>query len=189
MNTVSAETEHTIEALLASALAQLSVSEPIGAMKIAHSAVAVAPENASLRFLYGSMLAGSGRPEEALEHLVEAVVLKGAKPVMFFQLGMLQYFNGRVEEARQSWGAIKPEEVDPDLACYVRAMQAISASRRDDALFELRAGLGKPSSNLPLTENMRVLLESLESEKIVGTDADAKQHVLVGQYFTNSDKQ
>lgn len=131
------------------------------------------PADARLRFLQGSLLAGSRRHGEAQDAMLRAVEIAPDYAVARFQLGFLQLTSGDPTAAEATWAPLG----DLPQGHYLRLFSiGLGHFMRDDfaqAIALLKEGIARNTEILPINHDMGLLLQ--ESQKILdgGTPAEA----------------
>lgn len=119
------------------------------------------PEDARLHFLRGSILAGIGRPIEAMPALRKAVELAPDFALARFQLGFFQLTSGEATDALGTWG---PLALLPDghyLRLFVGGLTHLIRDDFQDALSQLEAGIASNAENPPLNNDMGLIVEQI----------------------------
>ena len=131
--------------------------------------VAEYPDDPRLHFLRGSILAGIGRPIEALPALRKAVELAPDFVIARFQLGFFELMSGEAEQALSTWG---PLALLPDghyLRCFVAGLTYLIRDQFAESIAQLREGIAANTENPPLNRDMQMLIE--RTEELLGVGA------------------
>lgn len=116
------------------------------------------PEDPRLHFLRGSMLAGIGRPIEALASLKRAVEIAPDFAIARFQLGFFQLTSGEAGDALSSWG---PLAMLPDghyLRFFVGGLTHLIRDEFDDSIARLEQGIVANDENAALNRDMALIV-------------------------------
>jgi tetratricopeptide (TPR) repeat protein len=117
------------------------------------------PDDPRLHFLRGSILAGIGRPIEALATLKNAVALAPDFAIARFQLGFFQLTSGEAADALSTWG---PLALLPDahyLRSFVGGLTYLIRDEFAEAIAQLEAGIAANAENLPLNRDMQLIID------------------------------
>lgn len=120
------------------------------------------PDDPRLHFLRGSILAGIGRPIEALAALKSAVALAPDFAIARFQLGFFQLTSGEAADALGTWG---PLALLPDghyLRLFVTGLTHLIRDEFSETIAALRAGIDANQENLPLNRDMQLIIGKVE---------------------------
>lgn len=117
------------------------------------------PGDARLHFLRGSLLAGLGRPLEALPALRQAVELAPEFAIARFQLGFFLLTCNDPAEALSVWGPLALLPSDHYLRIFVAGLTHLIRDEFDEAIRLLQDGISRNSENLPLNRDMGLILE------------------------------
>lgn len=129
------------------------------------------PDDARLHFLRGSMLAGIGRPIEALPAMRKAVELAPDMAIARFQLGFFLLTSGEAAEALSVWG---PLALLPDghyLRLFAGGLTHLIRDEFADAVAALNEGIAVNTENLPLNRDMELLIGQVRT--LEGPSAEA----------------
>lgn len=121
------------------------------------------PEDARLHFLRGSMLAGIGRPLEALPALKKAVDLAPEFAIARFQLGFFLLTSGEATEALSVWGPLALLAEDHYLRLFVAGLTHLIRDEFDLTVRYLREGIETNHENPPLNRDMQLLIDQVGS--------------------------
>ena len=118
------------------------------------------PDDPRLHFLRGSILAGIGRPIEALPALqARRSRSRPISPIARFQLGFFQLTSGEAADALATWG---PLALLPD-GHYLRTVRDRAdppdPRRIRATIAQLRAGIAANEENPPLNRDMQLIIE------------------------------
>src|SRR5687767_2431003 len=116
------------------------------------------PNDARLHFLRGSILAGIGRPIEALPALSRAVALAPDFAIARFQLGFFQLTSGEAANALGTWGPIALLPADHYLRKFVAGLTHLIRDEFDEAQAQLREGITLNEENPPLNRDMQLII-------------------------------
>lgn len=142
------------------------------------------PDDARLHFLRGSILAGIGRPIEAMPALRRAVELAPDFVLARFQLGFFQLTSGEAADALGTWGPLALLPADHYLRLFVGGLTHLIRDEFADALEQLRAGMAANLENPPLNNDMAMLAGQIEQlMRSDGASGDASAtSLLLGQF-------
>ena len=144
------------------------------------------PDDPRLHFLRGSILAGIGRPIEALAALKTAVALAPDFAIARFQLGFFQLTSGEAGDALGTWG---PLALLPDgdyLRLFVTGLTHLIRDEFAQAIAALEAGIGVNEENLPLNRDMQLIIDKVGAIPAPGDgeteDTMSATSLLLGQF-------
>jgi tetratricopeptide (TPR) repeat protein len=144
------------------------------------------PEDGRLHFLRGSMLAGIGRPIEALPALKKAVELAPDLAIARFQLGFFLLTSGEPAEALSVWGPIALLPDGHYLRLFVGGLTHLIRDEFADTVRLLKEGIEANSENPPLNRDMGLIIskvENIDSGTSPSSDEDVSAtSLLLGQY-------
>lgn len=121
------------------------------------------PRDPRLHFLRGSLLAGIGRPIEALSSLRKAVELAPDFAIARFQLGFFQLTSGEAADALSTWG---PLALLPDghyLRTFVGGLTYLIRDEFPKAVEQLRVGVSANEENPPLNRDMQLIIDRIST--------------------------
>jgi len=134
------------------------------------------PGDPRLHFLRGSVLAGSGRIQDAHEAMGQAVAIAPAFRIARFQLGFLQFTSGDAAGAAATWESLRDGSEEDALSTFAAGLEALAADRFDEAIDLIRLGMAQNRDNPPLNNDMAMLIEAVRAETGApgggGDDAD-----------------
>jgi tetratricopeptide (TPR) repeat protein len=117
------------------------------------------PDDPRLHFLRGSILAGIGRPIEAMPALRRAVELAPDFGIARFQLGFFQLTSGEAADALSTWGPLALLPEGNYLRKFVAGLTHLIRDEFADAIAQLRDGIAENNENPALNHDMQLLLE------------------------------
>lgn len=132
------------------------------------------PDDARLHFLRGSLLAGLGRPIEALPALRKSVELAPEFAIARFQLGFFLLTSGDPAEALSVWGPLALLPKDHYLRMFVAGLTHLIRDEFGETIRHLEAGIAANPENLPLNRDMQLIIDEvrgLEAGEAAGTAA------------------
>lgn len=144
--------------------------------------IAEYPDDPRLHFLRGSMLAGIGRPIEALPALRKAVELAPDFAIARFQLGFFLLTSGEPAEALSVWGPLAMLPEDHYLRIFVGGLTHLIRDEFDSAIRLLAQGIEANSENLPLNRDMQLLIDQI-SDLGKNPEAQAKDDSMSATSF------
>lgn len=156
-----------------------------GDLVVVDRALAEAPDDPRLHFLRGSLLAGIGRPIEALASLRQAVDLAPDFAIARYQLGFFQLTSGEAADALSTWGPLTLLPEDHYLRIFVGGLTYLIRDEFPQALEQLRRGMAANRENAPLNRDIQLIIDrvgELAAEPGAGGDATSATSLLLGQF-------
>lgn len=148
-------------------------SDQMDELQLADRLLADYPDDPRLHFLRGSMLAGIGRPIEAMLALKKAVELAPDFPIARFQLGFFQLTSGEAADALSTWGPLALLPEGSYLRMFVAGLTHLIRDEFEQSVEQLRAGIEANDENLPLNNDMQLIIDqtsSLMANAAIGED-------------------
>jgi tetratricopeptide (TPR) repeat protein len=195
--------------LISQGLAASQAGNSPEAIDLWQRASAAAPSSGIPHFLMASEFASLGEVDRAEASFANAVLLAPGLLTARYQLGLLQFSSGRAAMALVTWEPLladgHSDPIAPALACFVRGYAALAHDAFDDALASFEAGLQINTTNLPLSGDIRMVVDRIHalragqptpntnqesnSEADVKTepevqDASSDSHVLLSNYVS-----
>lgn len=127
------------------------------------------PEDARLHFLKGSMLISEKRFIAAHSALAKAVALAPDFHLARFQLGFFELTSGEAETALTTWQPLHALPEGNYLKVFVDGLGHLVADRFENCVDTLRRGMALNHDNLPLNNDMQLIID--RCEEILGTGA------------------
>lgn len=156
------------------------------AMEMAAQSVHLFPDNARLRFLFGSLLAGQRQYDQALQELSAAVQLDPAYEIARFQLGSLRLTGGDAAGAREAWALLADLADDHPLKCFKNGLEAIIEDRFEECVGWLENGILLNSTNPYLNRDMQLVIDRASAQIRINqansSQPDGTTHLLIGGY-------
>lgn len=121
------------------------------------------PDDPRLHFLRGSILAGIGRPIEALPALNRAVDLAPDFAIARFQLGFFQLTSGEAANALGTWGPLALLPTDHYLRKFVAGLTHLIRDEFAEAQIQLREGIALNQENPPLNRDMQLIVDQVQA--------------------------
>jgi tetratricopeptide (TPR) repeat protein len=122
-------------------------------------ALAGFPHDPRLHFLRGSLLAGIGRPIEALSSLKKAVELAPDFAIARFQLGFFQLTSGEAAAALSTWGPLALLPESHYLRIFVGGLTYLIRDEFPQAMEQLQLGIAANQENPPLNRDMQLIVD------------------------------
>jgi tetratricopeptide (TPR) repeat protein len=147
------------------------------------------PRDPRLPFLRGSILAGQGRTDEALEAMRSAVRLDPEFRIARFQLGFLELTMGRPADAQATWAPLRASLSDDPLSLFVEGLMCLIRDDFAETVRLLRRGIALNTENLPLNGDMGLIVDALIRETSVTAEDEpiSRRHLLLQQYARRPD--
>lgn len=147
-----------IEALVAA----LSAQDIDNAARI-EGLIARYPDDPRLHFMLGSVQAGNNRPIEAHAALSRAVELAPDFAIARYQLGFFQLTSGEADHALSTWGPLLALPENHYLRVFVEGMVHLIRDEFAQAIERMEAGIVLNEENLPLNNDIRLLIDQCRS--------------------------
>lgn len=121
------------------------------------------PEDPRLHFLRGSLLAGLGRPIEALPAFRKAVDLAPDFAIARFQLGFFLLTCGDPAEALSVWGPLAMLPNEHYLRIFVAGLTHLIRDEFDETIRHLEQGIAANPDNPPLSRDMQLIIDKIRT--------------------------
>jgi tetratricopeptide (TPR) repeat protein len=145
--------------------------------------LAAYPQDPRLHFLRGSLLAGIGRPIEALSALRKAVELAPDFTIARFQLGFFQLTSGEAVDALSTWGPLALLPQGHYLRSFVGGLTYLIRDEFPQAVEQLRLGIAANDENPPLNRDMQLIIDRIgDITAATGEDSNSATSFLLGQF-------
>jgi tetratricopeptide (TPR) repeat protein len=125
--------------------------------------IAAYSSDARLHFLRGSMLAGIGRPIEALSSLRRAVELAPDFAIARFQLGFFQLTSGEAADALSTWGPIALLPDGHYLRFFVGGLTHLIRDEFEETIARLEEGIAANVENPALNGDMQLIIDQVRA--------------------------
>lgn len=153
------------------------------AMRLFMQAVDEQPSSAAAHFLLGSECAAMGDMAPAERHISTALLLSPQWHVARYQLGLLQFSDGRVPAALLTWQPMASLEDGSPLPHWVHGFAALARDDFDVARRLFEAGLARNAEHPPMSADIQRILAAMPASKPPGEPADdSVAHVLLSNY-------
>lgn len=143
------------------------------------------PGDARLRFLFGSLLAGSGRYPEAHAQMSAAVQIAPAYAIARFQLGLLELSSGDPRAAAATWRPLHSLPMDHALRVLATGLEHMARDEFSVAMEKLERGIALNTANPAVNADMKLLIHRMRDALRPGrTDEEltSAAHLLLQQY-------
>ena len=120
------------------------------------------PGDARLHFLHGSMLVQAGRLIEGHNSLKRAVALAPDFPIARFQLGLFQLTSGETANALETFGRLDGLQDGHYLRKFVDGLRCLIRDDFKGVIANLQEGIRLNSENIPLNNDMRMIIQQCE---------------------------
>jgi tetratricopeptide (TPR) repeat protein len=153
--------------LVSQGLAASQAGNSPAAIEFWQQASAAAPSSGIPHFLMASEFASLGEIDRAEASFANAVLLAPGLLTARYQLGLLQFSSGRAAMALVTWEPLlagdQTDPIAPALAHFVRGYAALAQDAFDDALASFDAGLQINTTNLPLSGDIRLMMDRIQT--------------------------
>lgn len=139
------------------------------AMRLLKQAMSESPPSALAHYLMGAELASSGAMAEAESAMATAVVLDGSLVMARYQLGLLQYTDGRVAMALLTWEPLLSLDESSPLRHLVHGFGLLTDDQLAEARACFQAAFGLSESNRALQSDTLKILERIDHS--IGTQS------------------
>lgn len=147
------------------------------------------PQDARLHFLRGSVLASSDQLVNAYESMQQAVKLAPDYAIARFQLGFFELSSGDPANAMATWEPLQDMADSHYIHHFVGGLTHLIHDEFDAALEELQLGIALNTENLPLNQDMQLIIDKVADLSapgdVAGKSAVSATSILLGQ-FPNS---
>lgn len=144
------------------------------------------PGDSRLYFLRGSVLAGLGRIDEALESMTRAVEITPGYDVARFQLGFLHLTSGNPVTAEQTWAPLLIHLAPGHcLSLFVQGLSHLIRDEFEATLTNLKDGISRNTELPQMNSDMQLIIDKVEALLAPQDPADASTsatHLLLQQY-------
>jgi tetratricopeptide (TPR) repeat protein len=157
--------------------------EAAAAVELFLQAIAEQPDSEGAHFLLGSEYAALGDIAQAERHITTALLLRPQWHVARYQLGLLQFSDGRVPAALLTWQPLASLEESSPLPHWVHGFAALARNDFGAARPLFEAGLARNTEHPPMSADIqRVLAAMPGAEPTAETEGDGVAHVLLSNY-------
>jgi Flp pilus assembly protein TadD len=127
-------------------------------------AIEIEPGNAKAHYLLGAEHAQLGLRDRAIAEMSQALELEPGLTAARFQLGLLHFTQQQLREAERAWEPLTQLPAGHSFRLFASALMHLSQGQIPECLAELKDGIANNNQNEPLNDDMRGLLQKLESE-------------------------
>lgn len=146
-------------------------------------AIAEQPDSGAAHFLLGSEFAALGDIVRAEHHISTALLLSPQWHVARYQLGLLQFSDGRVPAALLTWQPLAELEESSPLPHWIQGFVALARNDFDGARPLFEAGLERNAENPAMSADIQRVLAAMPSPEASAQPADdGVAHVLLSNY-------
>ena len=143
------------------------------------------PEDARLHFLRGSVMASAGQLVQAYESMRTAVKLAPDFVIARFQLGFFELSSGDAASAVTTWAPLKDLATSHYISHFVRGLTHLIDDEFETALECLQLGIALNTENLPLNQDMQLIVDKIAGLSPAGEGAGKSEvsatSILLGQ--------
>jgi tetratricopeptide (TPR) repeat protein len=179
------------DGLLAEAIALAGNDDAAGRARVA-ALLGEYPADPRLHFLYGSLLAGEGRYEEARLSMRRSVELAPDYEIARFQLGLLELSSGDAAAADLSLEPLAAGDSEAALPLFARGLRHLARDELAAAADLLRRGIACNTDHPLVSRDMELIIARIEeggapAEEESGEPVSAA-HLLLQEYAAKSTK-
>lgn len=164
-------------------LAEAAVDSGQGIAAI-DGALADHPHDPRLHFLKGSLLIGLKRFVEAHDALSRAVEIAPDFALARFQLGFFELTSGEAGAAIETWRPLHELPSGHWMLSFVIGLESLIADRFEACIASLRQGIAANAENLPLNDDMRMIIE--KCEELLAANAPERAEPMDGEISATS---
>ncbi|MEJ0027177.1 MAG: hypothetical protein WDN01_14205 [Rhizomicrobium sp.] len=139
------------------------------------------PGDPRLHFLKGSMLAAGQDYAAACVAMRHAVDLAPDYAVARFQLGLLLLSSGEPYAAQEAWGPLHGLATENPLRIFAGGLTHLIGDRFDDAVRELERGISLNRENVPMNNDMQLVIDEIRRRRAEGDVAFSSVDILLRQ--------
>lgn len=143
------------------------------------------PADPRLHFLRASLLAGVGRPIEALPAFRKAVDLAPDFAIARFQLGFFLLTSGEPAEALSVWGPLAMLPKENYMRMFVAGLTHLIRDEFEETIRNLEQGIAANSENLPLNRDMQLIIDQVRGLEAGKAGAAADDSVSATSFLLN----
>ena len=126
-------------------------------------------DDARLQFLYGSLLAGALRYDEAVTAMIRAIGIEPGFVLARFQLGFLQLTCARPEAATQTWLPLLLLPEDDPFKLFALGLGHLIRDEFEATIGRLEAGMARNDAHPLVNNDMQLIVD--EVRKLVARNA------------------
>jgi tetratricopeptide (TPR) repeat protein len=156
----------TAEELLHIALTAVGRADHAAAMRNLKQCIAISPRYAAAHYMLGVVYAQVGLTGQAIDRMLHALHEDPELEMARFQLGLLLLTNGRANETVEVLEPLQNLEQEHPLRFFAAGLIHVTKDDFDAACDCIREGIRRNSVNLPLNNDMSMLVESIETKKM-----------------------
>jgi tetratricopeptide (TPR) repeat protein len=130
------------------------------------------PDDPRLHFLYGSLLAGNGRFEEARMAMGRSVEIAPDYAIARFQLGLLELSSGDAAAACATLDPLAEDEAEAALPLFARGLQSLARDDLGVARALLRRGIAVNREHPLVSRDMELIIARIDETGAAGGEAE-----------------
>ena len=139
------------------------------------------PDDPRLHFLYGSLLAGAGRFEEAHGAMARAVEIAPDYAIARFQLGLLELSSGNAAAACATLDPLAGDEAEAALPLFARGLQSLARDELGAARALLRRGIAVNREHPLVSRDMELIIAGIDQTG--PAEGEAEQDVSAADFL------